>query len=757
MRIFQFELKKLAGNRFLWCFCILLFLLNLWTLRERARTSYPSAESIKAAYQDFAAVPKRDQETWLDEKKGKLGMEPGYTGNMFSEQELLKRMEKELKQIQGYEDYLDEIEIKAEEMTAIIFSNDQSFAYRNAQRTPQVFEKLRGLKLKADVSDGIELATRAGFTDFCLFFAVIAVSYFLSFRERRNKLDLLLKSTGRGRQGLIKAKIWTAAVVSALLVLLFYGTNYLVGFVKYGFGDLLRPVQSVLSLYESPFKLTAGGYLCLYLALKFMVCFVILLLSMFLAQTVKSSAGMAAYVCGIGAVQYAMTVFLPEHSYLDVFRYVNLAEYIKVYPLLEKYHNLNFFDYPIHSVSVFGGFLLLALFFLSAGNIRKFCRTSRERTKREKGSLAGKLQMRKPRITSLFFCELRKLCVTHKAAWLVFLLLSGAVLLSTGRIKEFDSAENVYRTYMLDIEGHLTTEKMQYFEEKKAEFEEIFRMTPESSGLTKEQIQIRKSGAMYTYPGFMRAYQQAQYVKEWNQKHPDRGLPLLYETGYQVLFGELSPAYTGSTILLGILAAVYAASVTLGGEYDLHVMKLLRSTKRGRISLLLNKVLTVSLFGVLMAVLVQIPAWMEINRQYPMNIWNVRIQSISTMNQITGDWSIAEYMILVRAGQFLGILIVILAVMALSTWVKDTVMTMVIAAVLFLFPLVLEWYGFSRIHFFSLNGILETQKLLQSSYAVLFCYVAVFILALPVLCIRRFYRICKDDRQERIWKYGLKT
>ncbi|MBU3877206.1 ABC transporter permease subunit [Faecalicatena sp. AGMB00832] len=746
LELLKFELKKLAGNRFFWCFCSLLFLLNLWTIRERVRTDFPAAESVRAAYQDFSNVPVQEQEAWLAEKKEKVGREPEYTGNSFAEIELLKGMESEFQQIQKYEEYLDEMQEKADQMTVVIFSNEHTFAYRNARKTPAVFEKLRGLELKAEVSEGVETASRAEFTDLCMLFAVIALSYFLVFQERKNRLNILLRSTSRGRKNLIRAKLQSAAVVTCFLVVLYYGTDFLYGFAKYGFGDLSRPVQSVTMFYESPYRMTVGAYLLVYLLAKFLVCFVISLLTMLLAQSVKSSAGFLAATVGFGVVQYGLTAFLPEHSYLDFFRSVNLAEYIKVYPLVEKYHNLNFFDYPVNAVFIFAVVILITAFGLYAGNQRRFCRTARERAEQEQGGLFQRFRIQKTIVPALPFCELWKLCIGQKAVWLAFLLLGGAVLLSRGRIGEFDFVEDTYRSFLLEQEGRLTVEKMQYFEDKKTEYESIFHMTPESSDLTEDEIRTKQSNAMYTYSGFMKAYQQAEYVQEWNQKNPDKGLPLLYGTGYEILLGEAAPGYTISMILLCVIAAVYAASVTLGGEYDLKVMKLLRSTSRGRLSLLGNKLLTAGLFAVVTAVLIRIPVFLEIEKRYPMNMWNVRIQSISAMSWITGDFSIAEYVLFIQAGQFLGMMIVILAVMALSMWVKDTVMTMVISSVLVIFPLILEWYGFAKIHFFTLNGILETQRLLQSGPAVIICYVVIFVLALPAFCIRQFYKMCRGSR-----------
>ena len=137
---------------------------------------------------------------------------------------------------------MKEIKEKSASMSSAIFSNEGTFAYRNAQITPDAYEKLKGLKLKSDVSDGVIFATEAEFTDLCIVFMLAVTVYFLVLDEKKNKLYPLLRSCYRGRGSVIGAKLTVAACVTALLVLLFYGVDYLYAWQKYGFGDLSRPI-----------------------------------------------------------------------------------------------------------------------------------------------------------------------------------------------------------------------------------------------------------------------------------------------------------------------------------------------------------------------------------------------------------------------------------------------------------------------------------------------------------------------------------
>ena len=161
-------------------------------------------------------------------------------------------------------------------------------------------------------------ATQAEFTDICMIFLLTAMVYFLVMYEKKNHLYWLLKSTYKGRKYVIRAKLLTAAGVTCFLVLLLYGANYLFSAYKCGFGNLERPIQSVTAMYESPCMLSVGEYLIFYLLLKMLVCYVIALVMIWLAQKMSSSAGAVLGIGFIGIAEYLLYLLLPSVSYMDV-------------------------------------------------------------------------------------------------------------------------------------------------------------------------------------------------------------------------------------------------------------------------------------------------------------------------------------------------------------------------------------------------------------------------------------------------------
>ena len=240
MRHLKYEWEKFFSFRYFRFLCAVFLLFNLWNLSEQIRMEFP-ASSVRQLYIDFQEQPEGAKGQWLEEQKAKKNAH--YTGNQYMEEELFKKLSREWIQTEKYDEYLEEIKERSAKMSGSIFSDEGTFAWRNAKVTPAAYEKLKGTKLSFDLSDGVIKATKADFTDLCMTILLMAAVYFLILDEKKNKLYPLLRSASRGRAEVIGAKLGVMAGITGFLVLLLYGSNYLFIFYQYGFGNLTRPLQ----------------------------------------------------------------------------------------------------------------------------------------------------------------------------------------------------------------------------------------------------------------------------------------------------------------------------------------------------------------------------------------------------------------------------------------------------------------------------------------------------------------------------------
>ena len=691
MKSVMYEWKKFRAFRYFWFLCSVFFLFNIWTLSEKMKMEMYDAGAVKQIYADLKAQPEEKRKEWIEKLPEKKV--PVYTGNEYAEEMLYNKIFQEYRQVNRYDKYLEEIKEKSASMSSAIFSNEGTFAYRNAQITPDAYEKLKGLKLKSDVSDGVIFATEAEFTDLCIVFMLAVTVYFLVLDEKKNKLYPLLRSCYRGRGSVIGAKLTVAACVTALLVLLFYGVDYLYAWQKYGFGDLSRPIQSVTTMYESPYMMSVGMFLFLYLIVKMAVCYVIILGMIWIAQKSETPSGAMIGIGAVGIAEYMLSAFLPSVSYADVFKYVNLAEYMR-----------------------------------------------RWRRERKNSSRIGFIS------DKLYFYESVKCLFSNRAIWVCIAVMYGAVLVGNSIPTYRDIKEEYYKFYMTDQQGKMTEEKVEYFNEERKRFEEIYSMTPENSDLTAVEIVQKQEENKYAHEGFSEAYSQVMYIMSNNQGKGVNEQELVYEKGYQLLFGDKAVKERLIGILLCVIAAVYSASGVLGTEYDLKVMNLLRSTKRGRKELFLKK-LGVS-FGItaVIFVLVKIPAILKVVGEYPLECWGAKVRSMMFAGQSVINCSIFGYVLMLMIMQLVTLFVIVFSTMALSVVLKDSTMTMILSLLLFGGPLLIEWGGVPIVHYLSLNSLLDGHQILQGNWLVLISEIVIFWGALSFAAGYVLYRAYENRR-----------
>ena len=91
----------------------------------------------------------------------------------------------------------------------------------------------------------------------------------------------------------------------------------------------------------------------------------------------------------------------------------------------------------------------------------------------------------------------------------------GAVLVGNSIPTYRDIKEEYYKFYMTDQQGKMTEEKVEYFNEERKRFEEIYSMTPENSDLTAVEIVQKQEENKYAHEGVFRGVQSGDvhYVK----------------------------------------------------------------------------------------------------------------------------------------------------------------------------------------------------------------------------------------------------
>ena len=140
----------------------------------------------------------RDEESYdeIDIEELRREYETGtyikYTDSTWSEMSLYRDVIDEINACQTYDEYLDEIDNQAKIKSEVsIFSNPDSFSYKNIMKTPEAYSHLKGKKLQFAPSRGIKMATEFLGTDLIAILMLVIIVTHLLTREKEDRKSVV--------------------------------------------------------------------------------------------------------------------------------------------------------------------------------------------------------------------------------------------------------------------------------------------------------------------------------------------------------------------------------------------------------------------------------------------------------------------------------------------------------------------------------------------------------------------------------------
>lgn len=255
---------------------------------------------------------------------------------------------RQLDYLNGYGGYLASIQANKESMLSFsIFNDPNSFSSRNIIKTAEEFGGLEGVSLELGADGAVDSFLGFAMTDYILL-AVLALICISFLEERKKGLWSVVHAAPRGRLRLALRRVGILFGVSAVSVLLLYGTNLVLGFSLYGgLDDLGRAAQSAEILGKLPVLCTVGQFLIQYILLRVAAAFLIALLLWLLLTAINNVKYTIIVAAGILAAEYSLYTFLPVQSFLNLLKYFNIFTYISLSDLYTNYLNIDLFGFPL--------------------------------------------------------------------------------------------------------------------------------------------------------------------------------------------------------------------------------------------------------------------------------------------------------------------------------------------------------------------------------------------------------------------------
>lgn len=301
----------------------------------------PSGNLLRNFYESYSGEPGRAVNNFVDGLSNEIN--EAYSA-YYEAQEKYKNGE------------IDRSELEDASMRSMAYS-DKEDALSAIRENLYYIERLRdergikgwllnqtGYKCLFDVSSK---STNEGHTLIAIISVILLVSGVFSYENKSGTLKLLRSSKG-GRSALFKKKIFTSAVMVFLIWLIVYGTEIYDIWQLYGLTCFKAPVQSLMFMYDYPFKVSVGVYMATVYLLR--------LIQLFAIAGVMCAVS-SAFKYQISLLVSAGIFALPATLYmvgLKVFGYFSVIKPIEIVQLVLKSGKSSVWILPVVLVIVIG-------------------------------------------------------------------------------------------------------------------------------------------------------------------------------------------------------------------------------------------------------------------------------------------------------------------------------------------------------------------------------------------------------------------
>ncbi len=412
-------------------------LANNWELYE-VDTKAEYIDSLYAAY---------DDETVSAIVSGTYIVSEEEYNRAWESNDAIAAMSSQLEHLDSFSNYYDSIVQNAQSMGMFsIFSDPNSFAYKNIQKTVEDFECIKNVQVTLDNELAINSVFSGKLADYSVFaFMLVAALMFIV--ERRNGLWELIYSSKNGRGIMILNRVLVLLVCSFVSVTLLVGGRFaLACLLNGGAGDLSRAVQSNSLFGGIAQNISMGGFLIEYYVFKIvgmwlagMAVWLILLL---FSNTNAAIAVSSVFI----ALEYVLFTTIPDSYSLVVLRFVNIFAFVDFERIFGAYLNIDLFGNVVNGSAITIALIPVAAILLIGGCVACGCFKKPITSPSIFTRLFDKLQKFYDKMVSrlgLFGNEMHKILIHQKVLVLIVFLLLWATFFAAVPVPDggYDAAE----------------------------------------------------------------------------------------------------------------------------------------------------------------------------------------------------------------------------------------------------------------------------------------------------------------------------
>ncbi|MBR6474332.1 MAG: hypothetical protein IKS98_02660 [Lachnospiraceae bacterium] len=624
----------------------------------------------------------------------------------FNAQAFLNRAVKsELEEQATYEEYLNGITKTADMITSVsIFSDKDSYSYKNAKKTSDVYERLKEkIDIETGPSKGVELWSENGITGIIGILVLLVVINEMILKDRESgQLNLLFTmDKGRTEHGAVKLFVCAASAFVVTFIILL--TAFLTCGQLFGIGDVSRSIQSVVGLKGCNLKISVAGYIVVYYIVLSFTVTVLSLIVFFIESLIRSSVMVYLAVALVFGIEATLYYVIGDTSYLAILRELNLFSFLNPGRYLSVYGNVSIFGYPVDrflfvGVSLITIFVLFAPLAVKAYSVQT---TIPVKNRKPDGLVTGRVcslieRVKKrfiPKSVSIWPHEIYKLMICGGTLWILVLFAVFEIYSFTPASEYFENEDYYYlKGYLQKYEGPVTDETILAVEE---ELEGFDRTYEEFRSVLEKCPPELAAGVSLQYQDRLKPKGGLDLLKARVERLKRNGGYIVYDTGYRLLtfdrmakHKELTMAITLSIMLVLSLSYLFACDDSLYMDRITSVML------KGRKRLNIKKMIIGSIIAFLIYVMNYFPYVFSIFKVYGSNGLSFPVQSVShlegsvfeklgfSIGGCVGFFLILKYLIMIAE---------MIVLHFLSKKLRSLSRTLVVGIVIFVGPLLMVY------------------------------------------------------------------
>lgn len=601
--------------------------------------------------------------------------------------------------ITNYDNFIGNMNKRAEQQLKFsVFAEEGSFSYNNIKKTTSDFENLNGTQLEAGNNSAVENSTTFVLTDLLVFALVFLMCIYIFTFERDKGLYGLIRTSKKGSMPLIISKLSVLIFATVLISLIYYSSNIAVCGLYSGFGDMTRNIQSSGLFMNCNLNLKIWQYLVLWCLSKIITMCVLALLIALIFVLIKNTAMIFVVTASAIFAEGIMYLAIGSNSPFNQLRYINFFYFLSGNNIFGNYLNVNLFSQPVN-ITVIYAVAMMVIAILSVTIIcSSFVKSTQLSRRNIFAPMLEKLRGKFGKIqgsVSVFKGECFKHYKGSMAILVIVLLVFIAYLNLTDDISiVYTSAqESAYSTYMDELEGELTQEKEDFLQKQQDYFnglnEELNTISLDTTLSAEEkEMKIMAVESILKTKGaaFEEISQQASYIKDVGEKFNIKPV-FVNNIVYKRLVENPTREWQYFTLLMAVI--IFISSNIFAFEHKKHMINLIRCTQKGKLKLVLSKVMTITLTTIISYTLIYLPYYINFIKTFGTESFNTPIVFMQDFSNIGSTISISGIIFVTAATHIMAAVTVMMAVAMFSQTLKNNILSMIVATVIVLFPCLL--------------------------------------------------------------------